>query len=472
MSGRMQNLSGETIISADGKKYKLGKIAGYGAQGVVYETEDVSKMIKLYYPKGLNIIDSDILERLSFIKHVNIPPNFVAIHELIEHPYVGYVMDRVIDHRPLNKYLIPDNKLSFSEWYNQGLGFRERIFIGYLIAKAFGSLERSNLSYCDISGNNILVKISNGASVKMIDVDNIYVAGRGNATVLGTPRYIAPEVIRRQKNPDVLSDNYSLAVIIFELLRVGHPYISDDVLAGSPEDEEAALAGKFNYVTGNNSTNMLPADIVLTEKLNELFRKCFIDGKIKRMARPSAQEFELALLEASNKIIKCLSCGAWHYPRKTGRVYDGCPWCDAPSKPKARLNFYDVLCESECYRKGTPVDGSSQGKLVNSYILREGKNQIKSFYILRADSPAKSSRAGDNYLTIAKDSKGYWAYNEFLQDGIVLKKYRTGEYQRLDNNKAILLDNGDAIYFEMNVTIEVGGKQYSFIRMARFMEET
>ena len=31
--------------------------------------------------------------------------------------------------------------------------------------------------------------------------------------------------------------------------------------------------------------------------------------------------------------------------------------------------------------------------------------------------------------------------------------------------------NGDFIYFEMNVTIEVGGKPYSFVRMARFVEE-
>ena len=468
MSGRMQNLSGDTIIAADGNKYRLGKLVGYGAQGVVYETEDDNKMIKLYYPTGSDIVDADILERLTFIKNVKVPPNFVAIHELIEKPYVGYVMDRVVDHRPLNTYLIPDKKISFSEWYNQGLGFRERIFLGYLIAKAFGSLERSNLSYCDISGNNILVKIGKGASIKMIDIDNIYIAGKGSATVLGTPRYIAPEVIGRQKNPDVLSDNYSLAVILFELLRVGHPYISDDVLDGSPENEEDALAGKYDYVTDDNSTNMLPADIVLTDKIKELFRRCFVDGKRNRIARPAAQEFEFALLEASNKLVKCPSCGAWHYPRKTGRIYDGCPWCDAISKPKARLNFYDVLVEGKDYKTGKPID---QGKLVNSYVLREGKNQIKSLYVLRADDPSKATRAAENYLTIAKDPKGYLTYNEFSKDGIVIKKFLTGEYQKLANNKAVPLENGDAIYFEMNVTVEVGKRQYSFIRMARFVEE-
>jgi serine/threonine protein kinase len=438
MSERMQNLTGETIITGDGEKHKLGKLAGYGAQGVVYEDGTGSKMIKLYYPTGSNVIDEDILERLRFIRNVKMPPNFVEIEDIVDKPYVGYVMEKVVDHKPLSTYLIADKEMSFSEWYNQGLGFRERIFVGYIIAKAFGALERSNLSYCDISGNNILVKAEKSVSIKMIDVDNIYVAGKGTAAVLGTPRYIAPEVVSRQKNPDVLSDNYSLAVILFELLRVGHPYISDDILDGTPENEDAALAGKYDYVTDENSTNMLPADIVLTDKLKNLFQRCFIDGKKNRLARPSAREFEFALLEASNKVIKCPACGAWHYPRKTDRVYDGCPWCDAPSKPKARLNFYDVLTEGNDYKFGKPIENIQQDKPVNSYILREGKNQIKSLYVLRYDDPSKATRAAENFCTVAKDSKGYWAYNEFSKNGIVIKRFRTGEYLKLGTKRFYL----------------------------------
>ena len=471
MSERMQNLTGDTIITISGKKYKLGKLAGYGAQGVVYEDDTGLKMIKLYYPSGSEIVDEDILDRLRYIRKVKMPPNFVEIEDIIDEPYIGYVMEKVTGYKPLSTYLIPDKEMTFSDWYNRGLGLRERIFIGYIIAKAFGELEKNNLSYCDISGSNILVRIQKGASIKMIDVDNIYTAGKGTAAVLGTPRYIAPEVMSRQKNPDVLSDNYSLAVILFELLRVGHPYISDDVLDGTPEDEEAALAGKYDYVTDENSTNMLPANVVFTDKLKELFRRCFVDGKKNRLARPSALEFEYALLEASNKVIKCPSCGAWHYVRKTGRVYEDCPWCDSPSKPKARLNFYDILSEGEDYRIGQKVDSELKGKLVNTYILREGKNQIKGLYVLRYDNPATTSRAAENYMTIAKDSKGYWAYNEFSKEGIVVKRYRNKEYVALQSKEAVLLENGDEVYFELNVTIEVGGRKYSFIRMARFMEE-
>ena len=474
MNGRIEDLTGILITAESGSKYKLSKQAGCGAQGVVYEEATGKYMVKLYYPSDSAAIDKDVIDRLRFIKNIQMPKNFVSVIDVIEKPYIGYVMEKVTDHVPLNSYLIPDKNISFPEWYNRGLGLYERIFVGYVIAKAFGELEQNNLSYCDISGNNILIKTSKGASVKMIDIDNVYIAGKGKSSILGTPRYIAPEVISRQKNPDVLSDNYSLAVILFELLRAGHPYISDDVLDGTPEDEENALAGNAEYVTDDNSTNMLPADVVFTDKLNELFRRCFVDGKENRLSRPSAKEFEYALLEASNKLIKCPSCGAWHYPKKNGRVYEGCPWCDSESRPTAMLNFYDVLFDGPDYKTAPVVGDKKSGKLVNSYVLKKNrKNTIKSLYVLRYDDLSRGKRSEENYLTIASNEKGFHVYNEFSKSGIVVKGYGTNNFEKVENNMALLLNSGDEIYFEIAndpVSFECGGSNYSFMRMAKFME--
>ena len=275
MKKEINNLSGEIVTTVTGVKYKLGKVLGCGSQGVVYEEDSGSKVVKLYYPVNTNASRECVIDRLLFIKNTPLPSNFVRIIDVFDFPYVGYVMEKIVDYKSLNSYLIPNKSISFSEWYNGGRGFRTRLLIGYVIAKTFSELESKNLSYCDISGNNILVKIESGLSVKMIDVDNIYIAGKSEASVLGTPRYIAPEVASGEKNPDVLSDNYSLAVILYELLRVGHPYISDVILEGTPEDEENALAGKSEYVTDENSTYMLPADVVLTSKLKTLFKQCF-----------------------------------------------------------------------------------------------------------------------------------------------------------------------------------------------------
>lgn len=470
MTPNVRDLSGTSITAESGQTYHLTEMAGSGAQGVVYFEKSRRYVVKLYYPTGSASLDEAVLDRLRFIQKVKMPSNFVPILDLIHSPYPGYVMERVSNHIPLNRYLFPNNSEALPQWYNQGRGLYERLLVGYIIAKAFGALEKENLAYCDISGNNILVQtdISKGISVKMIDVDNIYIAGKGASAVLGTPRYIAPEIISGQKNPDVLSDNYSLAVILFELLRVGHPYISDEVLDGPPEGEETALAGGADYVTEENSTNMLPASAVLTEKLEELFRRCFVDGKKNRLDRPSAIEFEFALLDASNKLTCCPSCGAWHYARKDFT----CPWCDAPSRPKALLNFFDVLFQGEDYKEPEKIISS---KPINSYILRENwKNRIKYLYVLRQGDPELDRRAGEDCLIVAANGEGFHAYNKFLKSGLVIRQYRTGQYITMKPNDHLLLRSGDEIYFELlkggAARLSCSGTQYSFIRKAVFRE--
>ena len=474
MKGKVEDLTGVTIASTTGRKYKIQGKIGQGAQGVVYSIAGEELVVKLYYPTGSQAIEADILERIKCIKNIKVPRNFVAITDIIEQPYIGYVMEKVEGYKPLNSYLIPDRNKSFPEWYNSGLGLYERLFIGYIIAKAFVSLEKQNLSYCDISGNNILVRVVKGASVKMIDVDNIYTPGRGAAAILGTPRYIAPEVVSGLRSPDVLSDNYSLAVILFELLRVGHPYISDDILDGTPEDEEQALNGNADYVTEENSTNMLPADVVFTDKLSKLFERCFVDGKVNRLNRPSASEFQNALLDATNKIIKCPNCGAWHYPRKKNGAWQGCPWCDTETKPKARLNFYDILFAGNHYQTLSQNDIVSI-KLENTFIIKENrKNYVKGFYLLNSSISSNIPIMTDNYVSIVHNGKGYYVYNAFSKNGIIVKQYKTQKYYRIENNMTLLLETGDEIYFEMDGTyatkIHCGGKEYSYIKMARFME--
>lgn len=462
-----EDLVGKTIRTVTNQEYTLKKMVGQGGQGVVFEDESGKRMIKLYYRSGCNLIDETTLERLEYISKVKKPKNFVKIFDIIEKPYIGYVMEKVEEYTPLNSYLHPPKEVNTTEefvaWYNRGLGLRERLFLGYIIAKAFGELEKSNLAYCDISGNNVLVKIEpSTASVKMIDIDNIYLSGKkSRASVLGTPRYIAPEVIRQEHNPDSFSDNYSLAVLLFQLLRIGHPYISDDILDGTPEDEENALAGHCDYVNDENSTNMLPASFVLTEKLKELFKKAFVDGKNNRMARPSAREFEFALLDASNKTIQCPSCHAYHYPQPKNNWL--CPWCDSLSKPQARLNFYDLWIESQEEKKRT---------LVNSYILRDNeKNHIKNFYIFSSDS----MKTSENFVTIPKNEEGYWVYNEFSKTGIQVRNVETQQFIKVDDkDDPYLLNNGDEIWFDINKNDYViyNGKKYSIFRIARFVLES
>lgn len=311
----MKDLEGMIITSTSGQNYLLTeKVDKQGAQGVVYE-ESTGKFIIKLYKRGNEFQNRNRLNKLEWLAKQSYPDQFIKPLDIFVEPYIGYAMEKVVDHVSLNKLLVPSREMSLSEWYNEETGgLRRRLFLGYKIAMQFALLHESNRAYCDISGNNILVNKDPGvASICMIDIDNIYIPGGDSGNILGTSRYMAPEIMNKQMQPDIFTDDYSLAVILFELLRCGHPYVGDMVEDGTPEQQEQAYRGLYPYVdeedSPNMSTQMLPAEVVFTTKLANLFHKTFVKGKENRVARATAREFALACLEASNKVMKCPECG-------------------------------------------------------------------------------------------------------------------------------------------------------------------
>ena len=149
--------------------------------------------------------------------------------------YLDYVMDKLDGQfKPLSEFL------SRNYLAENGYNLRKRLVVASAIAKAFRQLNHEGLAYCDISPANIMLKLAaNAVQIKLIDIDNVCPSGTASYSV-GTPRYMAPEVYRREYSPDVLSDDYSLAVLIFQILRCGHPFISPQDEAASFEAEEQA----------------------------------------------------------------------------------------------------------------------------------------------------------------------------------------------------------------------------------------
>jgi hypothetical protein len=152
---------------------------------------------------------------------------------------------------------------------------------------------------------------------------------------------------------------------------------------------------------------MLPADVVFTTKLAELFHRTFVKGKENRVARANAREFALACLEASNKVMKCSECGHWHFasPNKDRKYF--CPWCDEENQRPCFLQFKDRYYVADSKEKKRII---MQEKPVDSFVLREEKNAVTNNYIsnlyIKRD---KFSKPVDQYFALnkAKDGKFY-----------------------------------------------------------------
>lgn len=451
----MENLTGKILTSCSGKKYFLASIIGEGAQGVIYRTEDEESVIKLY-KTGSELSNKRRLRKLEWLTRINYPDQFIKPYDIFDSPYIGYAMKNVQGHISLNKLLVPSREMSVSEWYNGATGgLYRRLLIGQKIATQFAKLHRMNMAYCDLSGNNILVNENKSInSVCMIDIDNIYIPGAEESNILGTSRYMAPEIINRQINPDIFTDSYSLAVILFELLKIGHPYIGDIIEDGTPGQMTAAYRGLYPYVEDpendmNRSSQMLPSNVVFTTPIKKLFEKTFVDGKDNRLNRIRAQEFATAFQKASNLLVKCSSCGCWHYARANDNHEYECPWCDAPYEKPMRIAF--------CERYNCKLNGKSiplQDNHIEDFILKDdfilkerAVNIITKNYI-RNSYEDENSNSSDECFSVRLSKDGKFCIINTTGQLLSIRKAGTEKDIPVKKNEYQIIEKGDYLFFD------------------------
>jgi serine/threonine protein kinase len=100
--------------------------------------------------------------------------------------------------------------------------FKALATAGLNLSHNFLLLHTQGLCYRDISFGNAFFDPDNG-DILIADNDNVSVDGGGVLGVLGTPRFMAPEVVRGEALPSTQTDLFSLSVLIFYMLMVAHP---------------------------------------------------------------------------------------------------------------------------------------------------------------------------------------------------------------------------------------------------------
>jgi serine/threonine-protein kinase len=93
------------------------------------------------------------------------------------------------------------------------------------LARGVAHVHGLGVVHCDLKPANALV--SSSGRVKLIDFGIARVSGRLPGEALGTPQYVAPEVITENRR-DERADIFALGVMAFELLTGGHPWVGAD----------------------------------------------------------------------------------------------------------------------------------------------------------------------------------------------------------------------------------------------------
>jgi len=212
-----QLLKEKQILPIDGKDSCLvERFLGSGGQGEVYHASIQGKpyALKWYFPKQATLEQKASLENLI---RIGAPNNkFLWPKFLLTNPNnntFGYIMPlRLPQYKGINDLMRRRVEPTF----------KALAIAGVNLANSFSKLHANGLCYRDISFGNLFFDPITG-DIQICDNDNVTTNGNPLVTVLGTPRFTAPEIVRGEAHPSRDTDLFSLAVLLHYMLFVHHP---------------------------------------------------------------------------------------------------------------------------------------------------------------------------------------------------------------------------------------------------------
>lgn len=313
---------GQTIHTDPGNvACKIEQFLGSGGQGEVYRVQlsGQAMALKWYYPGYLKQ-DERLRTRLETIIKSG-PPNdkFLWPIDLVTSAQTtgfGYLMAL---REPRFKGIVDLMKRRVEP------DFKALATAGFHLADSYLQLHAKGLCYRDISFGNIFFDPSTG-EIRVCDNDNVDTNGQPGA-IDGTPRFMAPEVVRGEAKPDTQTDLFSLAVLLFYILMVHHPLEGKQELSIKCLDlpamrrlygENARFifdpADDSNRPVKGHHDNALAYWPMYPQFLRELFTRAFTHGiQDPQHGRVRESEWRAGMVKLRDSIFYCGKCGAENF---------------------------------------------------------------------------------------------------------------------------------------------------------------
>lgn len=294
---------------------RVERFLGGGGQGEVYraQLEGQPVALKWYFPRSATRQQRAMLEGL--VQRPAPSERFLWPIELVADaniPGFGYVM-RLRESRYRGIVDLMKRRIEPT--------FHALITAGYQLADSYYQLHAAGLCYRDISFGNVFFDPNSG-DVLICDNDNVAINNDQQGGVLGTPKFMAPEVVRGDALPSRDTDLYSLAVLLFYIFVVQHPldgqresqvkcldlpamnklYGFEPVFIFDPEDASNRPDPAFH----RNALEYWP---IYPPFLRELFVRSFTEGiRDPRHGRVKESEWRGALIRLRDAIAYCAKC--------------------------------------------------------------------------------------------------------------------------------------------------------------------
>jgi serine/threonine protein kinase len=225
---------------------------------------------------------------------------------------------------------------------------------GYLsslisVCRAVNRLHAAGLAHSDLSDKNVLIDPVLGTAI-LIDLDALIVKGLIIPGVLGTPRFIAPEVLATRhlsltdplkELPSENTDRHALAVLIYYYLLERHPLMGRRNFKGlSAEQENDAEFGiEALYSEHPSDESNKPADSyfpssILGPVISNAFKLTFVNCLQRDFHnRPSASTWASLLESALDRCVPCPNSECTHKWFILIDIHNPiCPYCNSVYK--------------------------------------------------------------------------------------------------------------------------------------------
>jgi serine/threonine protein kinase len=309
--------TGESVrTQAASLECQVGQLLGGGGQGEVYRATVSGKPVALkwYLPRAATQHQRNSIE--SLIRKGAPTQRFLWPVDIVTsdfHLGYGYIMPL---REPSYRSLVDLMRRRIDPT------FRTLATAGFELAHSFLQLHSKGLCYRDISFGNLFLHPDSG-QILICDNDNVAIDGDTTAGILGTPRFMAPEVVRGEAMPSTQTDLYSLAVLLFYLFTVHHPlegmrelaihsfdlpamtrlYGLDPLFIFDPIDESNRPVRGFH-------DNVLDSWPIYPRFLRDLFTRAFTAGVADPAhGRVREGEWRSAMIRLRDSILYCQNCG-------------------------------------------------------------------------------------------------------------------------------------------------------------------
>jgi serine/threonine protein kinase len=211
-------------------KYQIIRELGRGASGKVYLAEDAfgqrKVAIKVAFPEALKHREDGAFYKSMFLNEASLAgklnhPHIVQIFDAVVEDKYSYIVMEYVEGGTLEKFCTPEGLLEPHEVAE----------IAFKCVRALAFAQTLGLTHRDLKPGNILH--NDGTEIKIADFGAAInkVSDRTIIANVGSPAYMAPELVTGTAQASHLTDIYALGVVMYYMLTGRLPYTGANTMS-------------------------------------------------------------------------------------------------------------------------------------------------------------------------------------------------------------------------------------------------